>query len=148
MVRRMASPLPRLPSGLTPVAAGRLGLWLLGKRQHTAAEKRTAFPARRIFDDTYVRRFERLITPWRIYEYCGSERFLAAILGICRGYAHNLLKPGARLPSRHARKLADYLAIHASQCEVLAAELRSYAAAEDSRKFANKGIARKRRLPI
>ena len=137
----MASPQPSLPPGLGPVAAGRLGLWLLGKRSHNAAERRLAFPQRATLTTSYVHRFVRLIVPWRIIEYPGAQRYLAALLGISSGYANNLLKPSQHLPAKHALRLADYLANHASECEALAAELRAYAAA---RKFTNKSVARSR----
>ena len=35
-----------LPQGLSPVEAGRIGLWLLGKRNHRAAARRRASPSR------------------------------------------------------------------------------------------------------
>ena len=132
-----------LPSGLSPVTAGRLGLWLLGKRQHTAATKRVAFPTRARFGTTFPLRLARLITPWKIYEYPGVERFLSGLLGIAPSYAHNLLKPSHKLSAKHARRMADFLANHASQCDALAHELRVYA---DSRKFTNKAIARRRKI--
>lgn len=141
----MASPHPPLPPGVSPVAAGRIGLWLLGKRQHRAAIRRVAFPHRDNVGTTFVIRFVRLILPWRVWEYPGETRYLAALLGIAESYAHNLMKPSVRLPSKHALRLADSLSNHASQCEALAAELRAYAAAENNRKFTNKGIDGRKR---
>lgn len=136
-----------LPSGLTPVAAGRLGLWLLGKRNHTAAQRRVAFPARANYGTTFPLRLARLITPWKIYEYPGIERFLSGLLGIAPSYAHNLLKPGARLTVKHARKMADFLGNHASQCEALAHELRDYATAQERSKIYDKRIDRRKKHP-
>ena len=138
----MASPHPHpLPKGLDAIAAGRIGLWLLGKRSHNAASLRTAFPHRATLTTVYTHRFVRLIVPWRIFEYPGAQRFLASLLGVSSGTANNLLKPSVPLPAKHALRLAEYLTKHASECDALAAELRAYAAA---RKFTNKSVARSR----
>ena len=115
-----------LPAGLDPVSAGRLGLWLLSRRSHRAAQKRIAFPAR-VWSSTYVCRFARLIAPWRCYEYPGAAVVLAGLCGISRGYANNLLKPSQKLPAVHAHRLANYLEAHAAECDALARELRVYA---------------------
>ena len=119
---------PRL-ADVDPVTAGRLGLWLLGRRSHNAASRRVAFPIRKNPPGNLVSRFARLIAPWLIFEYPGSEAVIAGICAIKRGYAHDLLKPSFRLPSKHAITMAHYLARHASQCEALSAELLAYAAA-------------------
>lgn len=130
-----------LPKDFDAVQAGRMGLWLLGVRQHRAALRRVAFPSVR--HTTLVWRFTRLTVRWKISEYPGMARFLSAVLGIAPSYARNLLKPSAELPAKHARRMADFLANHASQCDALAHELRVYA---DSRKFTNKAIARRRKI--
>lgn len=136
----MAQP---LPSGLSPVHAGRIGLWLLGVRQHNAAERRVAFPPVR--HTTLVWRFTRLTVRWKIIEYPGMARFLSAVLGIAPSYARNLLKPSATLPAKHARKLAAYLSNHASACEALAAEMRDYASQIERSKIYDKSALRRRR---
>jgi hypothetical protein len=117
-----------LPPGLSPVEAGRFGLWLLARRSHRAKQKRVAFPER-AWPQTLVWRWVRLITPWRVYEYPGAAVVISSLCGIAPSYAWNLLKPSwaDKLPPRHARRLADYLEGHASECEALARELRAYA---------------------
>jgi hypothetical protein len=145
IVRRMASTQPRLPQGLSPVQAGRLGLWLLGRRSHKAASLRIAFPQREpLRQSRLIARFKRLMTPWKVYEYPGADRFVAALLGISESYAHALSKPSTHVAAKHATRLAHYLQNHASQCDALAAELRAYAREQDNRKFANKDIVRRR----
>jgi hypothetical protein len=144
IVRRMASTQPRLPQGLSPVQAGRLGLWLLGNRAQKAAAKRIAFPPVCPVTAPITRRYASLMVRWRICEYPGAARFLSALLGIAPSYARNLLKPSGVLRAHHALRLAESLDYHASQCDALAAELRAYAREQDNRKFANKDIVRRR----
>ena len=139
-----------LPSGLSPVVAGRLGLWLLGKRNHKAAQRRVAFPTREHGETTLAGRFARLIVPWKIYEYPAPQRFLSELLGIAPSYARNLLKPSwdKKLPAKHARALANYLEKRASQCEALAHELRDYASQMERSKIYDKRGLRRRRTVI
>jgi hypothetical protein len=122
-----------LPSGLSPVDAGRFGLWLLSRRSHRAAQRRSAFTNRVWRSSTWGNRFERLITPWRIFEYPGTSAFLAHLCGVSRSTARGWIY-GKHLPARHASRLAHYLEAHASACDGLAHELRSYADATDRSK--------------
>jgi len=117
-----------LPAGLSPVEAGRLGLWLLSRRSHNAAQRRIAFPSRGGRREL-IHRWCALIVPWKIYEYPGAERMLATLCDISPASAHQYLKAswGNKLPRVHARRLAQYLESHASQCDALARELRAYA---------------------
>ena len=120
----------QLPPGLSRIDAGRIGLWLLGGRQHAAAQKRRAFPTRVCNGtSTLAARFAQLICPWRTYEYAGSRVILGAILGVNPQYAKNLMQAGyrSRLPPKHAQRLAGFLELHASKCDALARELRAYA---------------------
>lgn len=134
----MAAPLPKT---FDPVAAGRLGLWLLSRRSHNAAQRRIAFPTRDSADTPLAWRFAYLLLPWRIYEYPGSIRFLSELLGIAPSYARNLLKPSwdKKLPAKHARAMANYLERRASQCDALAHELRDYAKKCERSKIYDKG---------
>ena len=115
-----------LPPGLGPVEAGRLGLWLLSRRSYRAAQRRVAFTNRVWHSSTWGNRFERLITPWRIFEYPGTSAMLAQLCGVSRSTARGWIY-GKRLPARHARRLSVYLEAHAAECEALARELRAYA---------------------
>ena len=121
-----------MPSGLSVVDAGRIGLWLLSRRSHRAKQRRVAFPDR-VWPQTLVLRWVRMIAPWRVYEYPGAAVVISSLCGIAPSYAWNLLKPSwaNKLPPQHARKLAEYLEGHASECEALAHELRSYAVATE-----------------
>lgn len=135
-----------LLKGYDPVAAGRLGLWLLSRRSHHAAQKRVAFPERE-WRGTLSNRFERLICQWHVYQYPGARIVLAAILGIAPSYARQLLKPGVKLPAKHARKMADFLGNHASQCDALAHELRDYAQQQERSKIYDKRVDRRKKHP-
>src|SRR5215831_14841354 len=122
--------MPTLPRGLDPVSAGRFGLWLLSRRSHRAARRRVAFTNRVWHSSTWGNRFERLITPWRIFEYPGTSAMLAQLCGVSRSTARGWIY-GKRLPVRHALRLSHNLMAHAAQCEALGRELRSYADAAD-----------------
>lgn len=74
--------------------------------------------------------------------------FLAAVLGIKTSYARNLLKPSHKLSGKHARKMADYLANHASECDALAHELRDYAQSCEHSKIYDKRALRGRKRSI
>lgn len=121
--RRM--PHAPLPHGIDPVQAGRFGLWLLSVRSQRAAQKRIAFPER-VRKQSLNSRVQRLIAPWYVYEYPGATVIISHICGIARSTAQGWIN-GKRLPPKHARKLADYLERHASECDALARELRVYA---------------------
>jgi hypothetical protein len=120
--------MPTLPRGLDPVSAGRFGLWLLSRRSHRAKQRRVAFPAR-VWPQTLVWRWVRLISPWRCHEYPGAAVVISSLCEIAPSYAWNLLKPSwaSKLPPRHAHRLAAYLEAHAAESEALARELRAYA---------------------
>ena len=125
----MAQQLQPLPKGVTPTQAGRFGLWLLGLRQHKAAQRRIAFPKCAYAPQTLVARWCRLIVPWKVFEYPGSQRMLSELCGISLKSAERYHQPSAKLPRKQALRLSQYLEQHASACEALARELRAYAAA-------------------
>lgn len=135
-----------IPANVSPIDAGRLGLWLLSRRSHKAAQKRVAFP-QRAWASTLAKAWERLIAPWYVFQYPGAPKILAAVLGVSPSYARQLLKPGVKLPPKHARRMADYLTNHASQCEALAHELRDYAAAQERSKIYDKRVDRRKKHP-
>ncbi len=96
--------LPQLPPGLTPIQAGRFGLWLLGKRSHARAMKRTCSVSREP-SRSAVGQFGDLTVPWTVHEYPGLYRFIADLLQVSRSTAHGLIS-GKPLPAKHARRLA------------------------------------------
>ena len=112
----------RLPAGLDPVTAGRFGLWLLAKRSAVAASKRVAFPTR---DSRGVAgKVAALMVPWRVWEYPGATRWLAALCGVAHGTAKGWL--AGRVPSPAAReRIASYLETRAAILQSLALEIRS-----------------------
>lgn len=135
-----------IPANVSPIDAGRLGLWLLSRRSHNAAQKRVAFP-QRDWASTLSKAWERLIAPWYVYQYPGAPKILAAVLGVSPSYARQLLKPGVKLPPKHARRMADFLGNHASQCEALAHELRDYAQQQERSKIYDKRVDRRKKHP-
>ena len=110
-------------NGLSPILAGRMGLWLLSRREIRAASKRTVYP-HRVCSGSFAGRAAQLLCRWTVREYPGYRRILAAMLGVSEATAKRYLSATGRLPVRHAARLADYLQNHAAQCEALAAELR------------------------
>jgi hypothetical protein len=135
-----------LPHGLTPVDAGRLGLWLLGQRNHRRAVKRRE---RRYRTRVYpigglVARWARICAPWYAYEYPGAEILLMRVCGISEATAEDLLArsdASGRLSVRNARKLADY--VERFDGPAVARELRAYADERD-RRLARPAVGRKR----
>ena len=118
----------RLPPGLDPVTAGRLGLWLLGQRSHRKALKRTVF-VKRVRPASLQERFVRLLAPWRIEEYPGCERILPALCGVAHSTARAWLWSDKRFPKKHALTLASICESRAAEFLALAEELRAHAAA-------------------
>ena len=114
----------RLPRGLSPVTAGRFGLWLLGRRASAAAEKRDAFPHRRA-SSVIANRATRALLPWYVSEYPGAARWLGALCGVGNGTARNWLSGSRRMPSRHAATLATYLENVAAILQLRALEIRA-----------------------
>jgi hypothetical protein len=120
-----------LPAGLDPVKAGRLGLWLLGKRNHFAAKKRRGWPLRE-GTGTLASRFVCLIAPWELREYPGQRKLLAALLGVAESYAKRLMQRSGRLPAKHARRLAAVCAEREAACRALADDLDRYATEQEA----------------
>lgn len=98
-----------LPAGLSPVAAARMGLWLLGLREHRKSLRRVGVPPRATKGDA-LSRFLWLTVPWRVYEYPGSERLLSALFGISRKSAKSYMGHPKQLPRVHALRLAQMCA--------------------------------------
>ena len=97
---------PDLPPGLSPVTAGRLGLWLLGKRQHNRALKRTVFPKGAI-GYGLVNHMVNLLSAWTVEEYPGYRRLLAEWAGVAIKTSDRWLYGCDRLPRRHALRFAS-----------------------------------------
>ena len=114
-----------LPPGLSPVDAGRLGLWLLGKRNHHAALKRTVHN-RREYKPGLVGLWCGIAAPWRAQEYPGPYRLLAHVCGVSLSTAETWCARPSDLPARRALAMADY--IEAFDGPAVAQALREYAA--------------------
>jgi len=135
---RLYSPIARryearnmpLPPGLDPVTAGRFGLWLLGQRNHRAAQRRRR-GSLRVYPASDASRFARLVCPWIIAEYPGAEVLISQLCGVSEVTAEGWLRRTKPLPSRHARVLADY--VERFDGVGVARELRAYADERDKR---------------
>jgi hypothetical protein len=121
-----------LPPGLTPVEAGRIGLWLLGQRKRRAGLHRRKRNPQRAFNLSLLGRFGLIACPWRIVDYPSAEMLIAQLTGLSMSTVDVMLR--LRRPdmaARHARTLADY--IERFDGVGLARELREYADARDAR---------------
>jgi hypothetical protein len=132
--RQDLSSLP-LPPGMTPVEAGRIGLWLMGQRNQRAASRRRALPSR-VYGRSLADRFRGLITPWLVHEYPGTLVLMADVLmaelcGVKPDTARNWCKRGHRLPPHQARRMAGYLRTRAAEELALADELEAMAKQEE-----------------
>jgi hypothetical protein len=136
-----------LPPGITPVEAGRLGLWLLGQRNHRAASRRRASPSR-VYNRSLADRFRGLITPWRVYEYPGTLAFMAELCGVGVDTARNWCKRGYRLPPHQAREMARYLRIHVAEELALADALEAAAKQEELLRSPNRLVAELNRWQV
>jgi hypothetical protein len=129
-----------LPQGLNPVDAGRLGLWLLGRRNQRAASRRRARPSH-VYNRSLADRFRGLITPWRVHEYPGTLAFMAELCGVGVGTARNWCKRGYRLPPHQARRMARYLRIYAAEGLALADALEAAAKEEELLRSPHRPVA-------
>lgn len=111
-----------LPAGLSPVEAGRFGLWLLAKRKQARA-KAPVFPER-AYAHNFAGDFAHLVTPWRLSGYAGPVRVLSHVCGVSKNTARRWLRGAGEVPRKHRLTLAGFLTSHASMCEALAHELR------------------------
>lgn len=113
----------RIASSADAITAGRLGLWLLGRRASAAAKRRLPWPHR---EPTCVgQKLAALIAPWRCYEYPGAAVAIASIAG-CGDRAVDGWLYGRHDPGRAAReRLALWLDNRGAAMVALAAELRA-----------------------
>src|SRR5262245_42930550 len=128
-----------LPDGLSPVDAARLGLWLLGKRDHRAAIRRRVHPTR-VYKDGPLGRWASIAAPWRAQESPGPYRLIAGICDVSDRTAKRWMACPHELPSSHARQLADY--IRRFDGLAVARELEAYAATRDAAKQVRTRVAR------
>lgn len=133
---------PPLPPGLTPVQAGRLGLWLLGKRKHLRAQRRNYHANRALRGNRQhlARRWVGLVCRWSVDEYPGWIRGFASALGLNYPTAKTTLYRSDRtLPVRHAVRLLELGRQYEAEWRALNADLEAYVAEKTAPK------ARKRR---
>jgi hypothetical protein len=132
-----------LPIGLSPVDAGRLGLWLLGKRNHRAAARRRVHPSR-AYPDTLVGRWCSICAPWKAQEYPGPRRLLAALCGVSPLYARRWIGGKVPLPAQNALRLADYLETRVERAQALIRDLREHARNREREVRASQAVAARR----
>ena len=128
---------------MTPVQAGRLGLWLLGKRSHNKALRRTV-SAKHVPTGGVVDKLQALVAPWQVYEYPGFRKILGAWTGVSWKTAKEWLYGKRALPRKHAATLAAIAEQRAAEFAALAAELRAIADAPDQASSKARSRMRKR----
>lgn len=126
-----------LPPGLDPVKAGRLGLWLLGKRNQARAARRRFHPTREHVGGLVggpVSRLLDILLPWTVHEYPGQIKALAALIGgIREATAKDYLYRPENLSKRGAERLAQFCDDRAAMFAGLAKEFAAMAEAKDGR---------------
>lgn len=134
---------PTLPTGVSPQQAGRAWawVWLQGKRNHEAAKRRRALPETE-YGSSITEIVVKLFAPWKIEEYPGPSRYIAAVCGVAWSTARGWFY-GKPLPLKHARRLLSMVELRTAEGLELAEKLRTYIAeTEASRKPA--GFAARR----
>ncbi len=121
---------PTLPHGVTPYQAAKshAWVWLQGKRNHKAAQRRTLTPGR-YYLRAYpcIARFVDLLSPYKISEYPGYTRLLASVCGVSEGTAGGWLRrrrvphPSAvmRLQALADERVAAWTALQGELAELL-----------------------------
>jgi hypothetical protein len=106
-----------------------MGLWLLGKRNQRAAQRRSAYVERVYPGSRLQRRWVRLVCRWSIYEYPGWTRAFATALGLPIPTAKNYLFRSQRnLPLKHAIRLLELSREYESEWRELITDLEAYVA--------------------
>ena len=119
-------PATPLPPGFDPKIAGKLALWLLGRREHVRSLKRVATPpAYRI--RTLADKARYHLWPWTVWNYGGWHRCFAHVLGVAPDYARQIASGVAALPAKHAVRLAAVVGDHGRASLEIEAELLAYA---------------------
>jgi hypothetical protein len=119
-----------LPAGLDPITAGRFALWMLGKRSHRRAQRRTV-SASRVWGGGLAQRFVTLVAPWTVEEYPGRLRLLAGLCGVTAATSKDWLYRDKRLPAKHAHRLHSIAIERAEQWYALAADLARHAGEQE-----------------
>ena len=118
-----------LPPGVSPVTAGRLGLWLLAGRSRNAKIRRdkAITRGRRGPPRTPLGRVAEVLCQWHVSDYPGPHRLLGHLMGISPQSAARLFRPGKHLPRDHAHRLALYLDQHIAAAQTVRDEMRALA---------------------
>lgn len=132
-----------LPFGLDPVTAGRFGLWLLGKRNHLRAQRRSV-SASRVPGSGLAQRFLSLTAPWTVEEYPGRRRLLAELCGVSVATTDDWLYREQRLPPRHARRLERIAALREAAWGQLRDDLAKHAAEREAINARPRGFLKNR----
>jgi hypothetical protein len=129
----------QLPPGLDPVAAARFGLWLLGKRSHRAAQKRT-YTAARVKGHGLAARLVRLLVPWTVDEYPGRTRAIAALCNVSHRTVEDWQYRPERLPRKQARRLAEVCDERVAAFAALRDDLLAWADRPENERARRQGI--------
>ena len=117
-------------SGKAFAQAIQLGLWALGRRQHERSLRRSLWLGNSSRENLAQESLAE-IAPWECITYPGRIRAFAELLGVRPSTGRRYLAPGgARLPPKHAVRLADFLDEKQKRIADLVLRLREYAARE------------------
>lgn len=118
-------PHPPIPERMTLKQASAIAKWLLGRRSHFAASRRSASvplrSARSLADKVGM-----AIWPWWVHRYPGAARGLAEVLGVQLRTAERLIGGHDELSLKHLRRLADFLEASIATKQAVLAELQAH----------------------
>lgn len=109
--------------------------WILAKASHLKARRRRASPVRVTSYHTLLARFIRLETPWKVWEYPGHTRYLAALFGVARNYAERMIEPSRahQLPLKHAQTVRALAEVREAEWRQLRLDLDQFIAEKAER---------------
>lgn len=139
MLANMSAQLPSLPPGLTPVQAGRFGLWLLGKRKHLAAQRRTWVSSSVLDGNRIPQRFAKLVCRWTVSEYPGLVRAFSSLLGVSLGSGKVYLYRSGDLPHKQAKRLLELSREYRAEWDALIVDLEALVASRSKRVSRRRG---------
>ena len=138
--REMTRP---LPSNVDPIQAARLGLWLLGRRQQTAALLRRKNPVPKYVGvhTKAIPALASLILPWHYREYPGAALWLTTFCGVSKSTAKRWLRGGA-VSDKQRLRLLLYLEQHIAEAQAVCVLMR-----EKPRPAKRRGVTRRANTP-
>ena len=129
---------PKLPPGLDPVTAGRWGLWLLAKRSHIKAQRRTGVLLS-VGSGSLSVRFAHLWCSWTVHTYPGPKRLFAMMLGLRQSTANTYLYQRKPLARKHQERMLKLASQRLAQWATLVSDLEASLAADPPKRAGRVG---------